>query len=246
MLADTRMGNSIQSVQSVQFLFIADIRARRLPLRLEQLDLAPILLEFLAVRILDFSEMTVYLVDGLLVQIDYEIEDVQRQLRIYARKQLTCLENDTTDIVEQLEMLEKKRVKLLEETSTLKSGLPESDETGDETLELVAKERLELLQKMAQAEEELRIEEKRAEQVERFSVFAVGLGSTQPQCLGQCVGSCACCIWSRLRSHVVFSQTSSNSMVALCFLEKYFRRSLLLPSNKDDLCCCKACNAFGN
>jgi hypothetical protein len=115
--------------------------------------------------------MKVYLIDALLAQIDYEIEDVQRQLRIYARKQLTCLENDTADIVEQLEMLEKKRVKLLGETSVLKSELPESDETGDETLELVAKKRLELLQKMAQAEEELRIEEKRAEQVGRFSIL---------------------------------------------------------------------------
>lgn len=168
--------------------------------------------------------MIVYLIDALLAQIDYEIEDVQRQLRIYARKQLTCLENDTDDIVEQLEMLEKKRVKLLGETSTLKSGLPESDETGDETLELVAKERLELLQKMAQAEEELRIEEKRAEQVGRFSVFGVGLGSTEPQCLEQ---YCACCIWNRLRSHVSFSQTSSILMVALCFLKKYFRHFFL-------------------
>jgi hypothetical protein len=36
MLADTRMDDSIQSIELIQFLFIADIRAKRLPSRLEQ------------------------------------------------------------------------------------------------------------------------------------------------------------------------------------------------------------------
>lgn len=112
-----------------------------------------------------------------ILQIEYDLEDVETRLKIYARRKLASLAEDTEKIDEQLRKSKKDKSKLLEEKITIERLLAATKEDEECDIDSVAKERVELLQKVTQAEEELEIEKRRLEKV-RHNIYGHRVGDS--------------------------------------------------------------------